>query len=393
MEHTKRPIWTKSFVSISLTHFIVFVTFYALLTTLPIYVIDELGGNEAQGGLVVTIMLLAAILVRPFSGKILEKLGKKKALVISILLFTITTGFYLIATQYQALLGLRFIHGLSFAILTTTTGAIAADVVPAERRGEGLGYFAMAMNVAVVVGPFLGLTMLQITDFTNLFLVLSGVMVCGVISSTLIQLPANEKEEQPEAPKKLSFHDLFDTKALPIAIIASMIAFSYSSIISFISVYANSLGLASVSSYFFVVFAIVMILSRPSLGRAFDSRGPNIVIIPSLIVFAIGLVTLGFIQTIWGLLIAGAIIGLGYGSLLPSFQTMAIQSTADNRSGHATATFFTLYDTGIALGSYVLGILVSLSSFTVLYNVSALIVVAVLGVFYLFQEKANRSSP
>lgn len=387
MEHIKRPIWTKSFVSVSLTHFIVFVTFYALLTTLPIYVIDKLGGNEAQGGLVVTIMLLAAIIVRPFSGKLLEKLGKKKTLVLSILLFTITTFFYLVASQYEALLVLRFIHGLSFAILTTTTGAIAADVVPAERRGEGLGYFAMSMNIAVVVGPFIGLTMLQVTSFTNLFLVLSGIMVAGVISSILIQLPAQAEKEQPESPKKLSFHDLFDTKAFPISFIACMIAFSYSSIISFISVYAHSLGLSSVSSYFFVVFAIVMILSRPSLGRAFDSRGPNIVIIPSLIVFATGLVTLGFIQSIGGLLLAGAIIGLGYGSLLPSFQTMAIQSTSDHRSGHATATFFTLYDTGIALGSYVLGILVSLSSFTVLYNMSALLVVAVLGIYYMYQKK------
>lgn len=391
MNQHKSPIWTKNFVSVSLTHFIVFVTFYALLTTLPMYVIKELGGDEAQGGLLVTIMLIAAIFVRPFSGTLLEKIGKKRTLFISVLLFSITTFFYMWLTQYEALLGLRFFHGISFAVLTTATGAIAADVIPPERRGEGLGYFAMSMNIAVVIGPFIGLTMLQFTTFYNLFLLLSVTMICGTVTSWLVQVPKELEEDyshKTHKTKKLSFEDLFEKKAFPIAIIASLIAFSYSSVISFISVYANSLGLSAASSYFFIVFALIMILTRPSLGRAFDVKGPNFVILPSLLIFSIGLISLSFIQSAWGLLISGGIIGLGYGSLLPSFQTMAVQSTSEHRSGHATATFFTFFDSGIAIGSYVLGVVVSFSNFTILYNICAVVVILVLGLFYFYQSKS-----
>ncbi|MYL20865.1 MFS transporter [Halobacillus litoralis] len=392
MEKTKQPIWTKNFISVSLTHFFVFVTFYALLTTLPIYVIDELGGNEAQGGLVVTAIMVAAILIRPFSGRFLEKTGKKKGLIAAVSLYMMTMIFYLTISQFEGLMVLRFIHGLSFAVVTTATGAIAADVVPAQRRGEGLGYFAMSMNVAVVVGPFVGLSILQAAAFETLFIVLSVFMLLGVISSLMIRSSGEKavpKTEQKAA--KVSFHDLFETRALSTALIASLVAFSYSSIVSFISVYANSLGLGGVSSYFFVVFAVVMIVSRPSLGRAFDRKGPSIVILPSLLLFAGGLILLGYIDSLWGMLLAGAIIGLGYGSLLPSFQTMAVQSAPEHRSGHATATFFMMYDTGIAAGSYVLGLLVSMTSFRVTYQISGMIVLLVLGIFYYAYTRQQKT--
>ncbi|MDC3413266.1 MFS transporter [Aquibacillus sp. 3ASR75-11] len=386
----KQPIWTRSFISISLIQFIVFTVFYSLLTTLPIYVIDDLAGTEAEGGLVVTVMLIAAILIRPFSGKILEIMGKKNGLVISAILFAVTTVFYMFTNTYFLLLAIRFLHGLSFAVLTTATGALAADLVPDDRRGEGLGYFAMSMNVAIVVGPFIGLTLLQYYPFFDLFLLLSVIMVIGAGCSFLIEVPADSEAVHHPA-KKISFHDLLERKAMPIAFISSLVAFSYSSVVSFLSVFTNEVGLSTVSSYFFVVFAIMMILSRPYLGRRFDLSGPAYVILPCLLLFAIGLITLSITQSAWMLLVSGGLIGLGYGALVPSFQTMAIQSSNKARSGHATATFFTLYDSGIAVGSFIFGIIVSSLGFTYLYLFSALIVVLVMGLFVLYQTRVQRS--
>src|SRR5690606_15654350 len=122
-------------------------------------------------------------------------------------------------------------------------------------------------------------------------------------------------------------------------------------------VYAESLGLIKTASFFFIVYAIAMLLVRPFSGRIFDSIGPNVVIIPSLIIFAIGLFSLSQTDSAWMLLFSGALVGVGYGTLLPSFQTLAIQAADKHRSGHATGTFFALYDTGIAIGSVSLGII------------------------------------
>ncbi|WP_047982290.1 MFS transporter [Ornithinibacillus contaminans] len=390
-DHHKK-IWTKDFIYISLTQFILFLAFYTLLTTLPIYVIQELGGTEAQGGLVVTSMLIAAIIMRPFSGNLLEKIGKRKGLLWSTFLFTVTLFFYYGVHSFLGLIILRFIHGLSFGVLTTVTSAIAADVVPEERRGAGLGYFAMSMNIAMVVGPFIGLTLLQFVSFHVLFVITSLIMVIGLVSAFRVQLPAVIQETTKTVKRKLSIHDLVEIKAIPIAGISLFVGIAYSSILSYISVFAEAMDLTSVGSYFFVVFAVVMILTRPSLGQLFDVKGPTYVIVPCLLIFSVGLIMLSYTTSSWMFLLTAAVIGLGSGALLPSFQTMCIQAADKGRSGHATATFFIFWDTGIATGSYVLGMIVAMFNFHVLYISCACLLILVLGLFLTVQVKQDKKA-
>src|SRR5690625_4864641 len=138
----REKIWTKSFISLALTQFILFSVFYALLTTLSIYVVVQLGESESKAGLVVTFMLLSAIIIRPFSAKIIDVFGKRTMLIVSVLAFLLTTITYLFADDFFTLSIIRFVHGISFGTLTTVTGAIAADIVPSNRRAEGMGYFS-----------------------------------------------------------------------------------------------------------------------------------------------------------------------------------------------------------------------------------------------------------
>ena len=381
----KNSIWTGSFLSICFSNFIVFLVFYALLTTLPIYAMKNLGRNEAEGALLVTVMLIAAIILRPFSGMIIDKLGKKKTLCIAIFLFSITTFAYLLFGEYNELLILRFVHGISFAVATTAAGAIAADIIPPEKRGEGLGYYTMSTNLAVVAGPFIGLTLMQFIPFQSLFLTLSIITIIGILLSLFVQVPYIDMSNISK--DKFSIHSLFEVKALPIAVLAGIVSFAYSGIISLISVFADSIDLSSISSYFFAIFAIVMLVSRPTTGKAFDLRGASFVLIPSLIIFSIGFVALSITGSSLMFFVAAAITGLGYGALLPGFQTMAIELTSVQRTGHATATFFTMYDLGIALGTYLLGVLVTKTNFSFVYLTCALVIVFVTILFVFYQRR------
>lgn len=380
----QEKIWTKSFISISLTQFLMFTVFYALLTTLPIYVIDHLGESESTSGLVVSSMLIAAIIIRPFSAKILEILGKKKGLIMSIALFTVTTFLYIWVKTFIPLLVVRFMHGISFGLVSTATGAIVADILPEARKGEGMGYFAMAMNLAIVAGPFIGLTVIQLTSYQLLFIILSGCMLLSVFFSWLVRVKDVRVGEKRKEAFTFKVNDLIDVRSLPVAIVSGLVGFSYASILSFVPVYAEEISLSHVVNYFFLIFAIVMIVSRPFLGRAFDEKGAKVVLIPSLFVFAIGLAALGFTRSALLLLIAGGCIGLGYGTLLPGFQTIAIQSTERNRSSHAISTFFIFYDLGIASGAYVLGLIVATYGFPYMYYISSLIVCITAFIFYSY---------
>ncbi|WP_237563669.1 MFS transporter [Halalkalibacter okhensis] len=372
---------------------IVFITFYSLLTTLPIYVIYELKGTEAQAGLVVTVMLLSAILIRPFSGNLLQRFGKRNVLIASTSLFAFTSLGYIWIDQFIPLMILRFLHGFSFAILTTTTSTIAAETVPLERKGEGLGYFTMFMNIAIVIGPFIGLTLIQFISFHLLFVILSTFVVISVICAWLVRLQSQPapvgSQSQSQPKRKLSIHDFFEFKAVPFSFIISLVAFAYAGILSFISVYAIEVGLEQVSGYFFLVFAVTMLVSRPYLGRLFDQRGAKIVILPSLIMYSIGFILLAFSQSAWLFLVAAGVIGIGYGSLMPLFLSLATESVAANRTGHATATFFTLYDSGVAAGSFILGLMVPWMGFSNLFFFLAAFVLVILVSFQFLNNRVE----
>ncbi|MFD2704978.1 MFS transporter [Salibacterium lacus] len=390
MDQSKQPIWTKDFLSISLVHFIVFVIFYTLLTTLPLYVVNEMGGSESKGGLIVTAMLLTAIIIRPFSGKILDWGGKKNILLITAVVFALSTYGYIWIDTFLPLILLRVFHGISFGVLTTATASIAADVVPEARRGEGLGYFTMSMNLAIVAGPFLGLSLTQFMSYQFLFVLLSVIMSAGVLSAFLVH-PKDIPKSSPSENSPTGLRGLIEHKALPIAAASSLVAFAYSGVISFISVYAEELGLASVSSYFFLVFAVTMLLSRPYLGRLFDERGSKIVILPCLFVFALGLGLLSAAGGAVMFLVSAALIGIGYGTLLPSLLSLSVQTAAPERNSYATATFFMMFDSGIAAGSFLLGIIVSYTGFSMLFAGSAVFVLLLLSLFQFMLGKKKPS--
>ncbi|PWU68135.1 MFS transporter [Gracilibacillus dipsosauri] len=393
---TKEKIWTKNFISISLVNLFVFTTFYALLTTLPLYVMEEWGVTEAKGGLVVTVMLLAAIVIRPLSGNILSRFGKRKMLILTVILFALSVIVYVFIQNFTGLLVLRFWHGIPFAILTTATSALAADIVPKTRRGEGLGYFTMSMNLAIVIGPFLGLTLTQFVTYKTMVIILNIFTIISVFLALLVKdhhkASKDIEMKEEKLTKKLSLQDLFEKNALSTSFIGLLISFAYSSIISYISVYANDLGLSSASSYFFLVFALMMLISRPYLGRWFDTYGALPVIIPCMILFALGFVGLSLSTTATLFLISAGVIGIGYGSLLPFMLSVVVERSPSHRSGHATATFFTLYDSGIALGSFLLGIIVAHTGFVNLFFLLAGFVIMVTFLFLLLFKKQPKVS-
>lgn len=345
--------------------------------------------TDEEAGLLLSVFLLSSIIVRPFSGKLLDRIGKRKMLWISLSLYVLCTFLYFIIPSFEGLLILRFIHGIWFSIVSTATGAIAADNVPKTRRGAGLGYFAMSTNLAVVLGPFLGLLMVQHFSFDTLFIFISVFIVIGALIS--LMTPADHVLEKGRKTSRLTFGDLIEKKAFPIALLGSLISFSHASVLSYLSIYAQEKELLGFASFFFVVFAGVMLISRPFTGRLFDEKGPYALLFPGLISFFLGLLLLAFMQNGFTFMVAGVFVGLGFGALVPSLQAMAIQSTPPERSGYATATFFTMFDLGIALGSYVLGMLAVLYGYQFVYVTAAMLILVVF-VFLLIKEKRRKLS-
>ncbi|HEY9571236.1 MAG TPA: MFS transporter [Metalysinibacillus sp.] len=383
-------IWTKRFTSLFVTNLTVFFVFYGLVTTLPLYALDVLNQTDKEAGLLLTAFLVSAIIVRPFSGKLLDVFGKHKLLLVGLTFYFICSVLYLWIKPLPLLLALRFFHGIWFSIITTAAGSLAADIVPTARKGAGLGYYTMSTNLAVVIGPFIGLLVIQYSDFNTLFSIMSAVVLLG----GLLALTIKTEDLQQPTGAKLTFKlgDLFERPSLPVALIASLVAFSYASVLSFLSVYAQQKGLIAAASWFYAVFAAAMLLTRPYVGKLYDQKGAVYVIVPAFLFFAAGLAMLAYVEGAALFLVAGAFVGVGYGSLNTSLQALAIQATAPERSSYATATYFTMFDVGIALGSYVLGIVAMQSGYKTVYLGSALLALVVLGLYAMVKRRVQRAS-
>ncbi|MGY3717620.1 MFS transporter [Sutcliffiella cohnii] len=384
-------LWTKSFISVALSNFFVFVAFYYLLVIFPVYAITEYKTSETIAGLFVTVFILSAIIIRPIAGRWINTLGKRKVLMTSLFLFFIGSLLYTFIESVTGLLILRFFHGIGFGMITTIMGAIVADIIPEKRRGEGMGYYALTMNLAMVIGPFLGLTAIQNWGMNTTFLI-------SVIFSFLalligINLLFEQKGMTNVKPEKevgsFKIGDLFEGSAVRISLVAAFFAVTHASILSFVSVYAAEIGLVKAGSYFFVVYAVVLLISRPFTGKWYDRYGENAIIYPSLIMFAVGLFLLSSADSAFLFLLSAAFIGLGWGTTFPSLQTIAISQAPPHKRGLATATFLSIFDLGIAFGSFAVGIIGAAYGFGLLYLVNSFYVFIGIIVYYVLHGKLS----
>jgi MFS family permease len=381
-------LWTKDFIFIAISNFFVFIAFYILLVTLPIYAIDHMHSQNAEAGLLTTTFLVSAIIIRPFTGHWLERYGKKKILFFALLLFSIATCFYFVIDSISGLLILRFIHGIGFGMSTTATGAIVADILPDSRRGEGMGYFVLSTTIAMVIGPFIGLTTISQGSISVVIAICIFSTVLSLICGLGIKIPIQVK---PAVAPTFQWKNLFEKSALPISILGGVLGFVYASILSFVSVFAVEVGLMNISSWFFVVYAVVLLVSRPFSGKWYDLFGENWIIYPSLATFAIGMYVLGLVDSALLFILAAALIGLGWGTVSSSLQTIAVQYATPKKRGMATATYLSVYDLGIGIGSFVVGIVMNNLGLHLIYQSCAVIVLfSILAYYFIHGRKVSK---
>jgi len=169
----------------------------------------------------------------------------------------------------------------------------------------------------MAIGPFLGLTAIYSWGKGIMFGISLASVILGTITGLFISLPKEAKRNEKNISKKkgLNLKNLFETSALKISIVGLFFGIIYSSIISFVSVYADDIHLSDVSSFFFIVYAIVLLLSRPFTGRWFDRYGANVIMYPAIISFAIGMLILSQASNAFLFLLSAACIGLGWGTI------------------------------------------------------------------------------
>ena len=378
-------LWTKDFILFNFANLFVGLTFYTLMTTMTMYAIQQFSASQSAAGLASSIFIIGALLARLVAGKSVEKVGRRKMMYVSLSLFFIVLLLYFFVESLPLLFVIRFIHGVGFGFANTAMTTAVMDAIPNSRRGEGTGYYSLSLTASTAIGPFMGIYLMNNYSFT---VILYCVTVCAALAIVLM-LFANVKEADltPEERKQITLgfkvSDFLEKRAIPIAAITVVMGIGYSSIMAFINVYANEIGLVEAASYFFLVYAIFLFATRPIAGKLLDLKGDNFIMYPCILLFSVSLFLVSFANSSFTLLLSSAVLAFGFGTYMSSAQAIAAKVAPPKNIGLAISTFFIGLDFGVGIGPFLLGFIIPLVGFRSLFFLLAIVVFVLLGVYYM----------
>lgn len=380
-------LWSPAFTNYGISSGILYMTQYVLVAALPIVITSELSGSDLDAGLAMTYFQIGTILCRIFAGRLIDGFNKRIVLLISTALFFIIMGLFNFTTSLEAVFVLRGLHGVVFALGTTVMATLAVLVLPPSRKGEGVNMFAIFSNIAMVLGPAIGLYALSSYGSMALYIFLTVMTGLAMVLSNII--PLSKELALPKQSKYKGWHisQFIENKSLPWALMGLFIGFTYSGVLVFIPIELNSMGAGIWGSAFFAIFALMIIISRPIVGKIYARYGSKIIIYTGLGLFILGLFGLGLAITPLAILFTAPLLGLGYGAAQPAFQALAIQSAPIERAGVSTATYFLALDISVGAGSVILAVLANAWGYQYLYIFTALVMVIALALYHIWVKR------
>lgn len=380
-------LWSPAFTNYGISSGILYMTQYVLVAALPIVITSELSGSDLDAGLAMIYFQIGTILCRIFAGRLIDGFNKRIVLLISTALFFIIMGLFNFTTSLEAVFVLRGLHGVVFALGTTVMATLAVLVLPPNRKGEGVNMFAIFSNIAMVLGPAIGLYALSSYGSMALYIFLTVMTGLAMVLSNII--PLSKELTLPKQSKYKGWHisQFIENKSLPWALMGLFIGFTYSGVLVFIPIELNSMGAGIWGSAFFAIFALMIIISRPIVGKIYARYGSKIIIYIGLGLFILGLFGLGLAITPLAILFTAPLLGLGYGAAQPAFQALAIQSAPIERAGVSTANYFLALDISVGAGSVILAVLASAWGYQYLYMFTALVMVIALALYHIWVKR------
>ena len=377
---TKNILWTITFTLLFLTNILMWSGFSLLYSTMPLYA-EDIGSPQSLIGLIMGVYPLFALLARPYAGYIYDVAGRKKVFLLSMLLITVATFGNIIATTILALIIARMLQGFFFGIATTGAGTIVADIVPADRRGEGVGYAGLGSTFSLAVGPIIGLWVMNKAGYTALFITSGTLVALAIVLSLFISYPQIKLER-----KKITLDNIIEKRVLSVAVITVIYSSLTGVLLTYVILFSEEIGIANGAIYFMLNAAGVAV-SRLFAGSIMDKNGPRHVFLAGIIVTILGLLLLAASKEIILYSTASFILGLGSGIVMPTLQAMVINMVPADRRSAATATHLTFVDIGISGGSIVIGLFTAFTSLAAMFLFCAVMLVIPLLLFNLHAYK------
>lgn len=383
----QEKLWNANYIKVWLANFMIFFSFMLVTPLLPIYLSETFAADKHVIGVVLSGYVLTALIIRPFSGFMVDSYPRKKVLIICFFLFFIFFAGYIIAGSLLLFAIVRTLHGAPFGATTVANSTVAIDVLHPTRRAEGIGYYGLSNNIATAISPSIAIYIYQLThNFDLIFFISLLVAGIGLVINSSVKL---EKRELIKNKKVISLDRFFLLKAWSQSLTMVCFAFSYGILSTYIAIYGKEqLGITTGTGLFFLLLSLGLICSR-LIGNRTLKKG-KIVENASLgvIISLIGYFVFAAIKNPFGYYSAAIIIGLGNGHMFPAFQTMFINLAPHSQRGTANSSLLISWDVGVGLGILIGGVVSEYFGYNSAFWFSAIVnLIGVAGFIFFARKK------
>ena len=372
-------------------NFTLFFAFYILTPLLPLYLSEHFGATKDVIGLVLSGYTITALLVRPFSGFMVDSFPRKLVLMVSFGAFAIFFAGYLAASTLLLFTIVRTLHGGPFGALTVSNSTVAIDVLPSSRRTEGIGYYGLSNNLAMAIAPTIGIFIYQFTHSFEFLFWLAFIVACaGWLIDATVKLP---QRETARIPVKFSLDRFFLTRGWLLGLNMVAFGFSFGVLSNYLAIYGKEvMGITGGTGTYFMLCSVGLILSRLQGGKALRQGRVTHNAAEGMVISLVGYTLFILMPTLFpqqqtaillGYYGSALLIGLGNGHMWPAFQNMTINVATNNQRGTANSTILISWDIGMGLGILVGGIVSELISYSAAFWTVAVINATGVGTFFL----------
>jgi len=386
----KEKLWNANYNRVMATNFALFFSFYLLTPLLPIYLSETYGAGKDMIGFVLSGYTLVALLVRPFSGFMVDSFRRKRVLLWCLTAYFVFMGGYLVAGSMVLFAIVRTLHGGPFGASTVANSTMAIDVLPASRRNEGIGFYGLSNNLASAMAPSVGIYIYQMThNFDVLFWIAFGVAGLGLWSASSVKI-----DEKPVVRKKqkISLDRFFLVKGWFLALNIVVSGFCWGVMGNYLAIYGKEhLGITSGTGMFFLLLSLALITSRIWGSKSLREGKMVMNAAEGVVLSSIGYLIFIAWPGMWSYYGAAILIGLGNGHIWPAFQNMIISMAEHNQRGTANGTILTAWDLGSGIGVLLGGVVAEMVSYDATFWMVAGVHFVGLAIFFLLvKRKYNR---
>lgn len=363
-------LWNANYWKVMTSNFLLFFAFYILTPLLPLYLDEQFHADKDIIGIVLSGYVIATLLIRPFSGFIVDTFNRKKVLMLCFFAFFICFAGYIGAGTLLMFAIVRTMHGIPFGATTVANSTVAIDVLPSSRRNEGIGFYGLSNNLAMAIAPSAGIYIYSATsNFGLLFWIALILALAGFFCSTTVQLP--KRATVPGKPK-LSLDHFFLGKAWLMAINICFFGLCWGVMSNYVAIYGKEqLGITDGTGLFFMILSTGLVIAR-LFGRKHLRAGKitqscAIGVCLSLIGYVLFASGLGA----WSYYLSALFVGLGNGQMYPAFLNMFISVARHDQRGTANSSILISWDLGMGLGILLGGFVVEYLNYQAAFWVAA----------------------